>query len=117
MDIDDGGSQQCIPPSFLALYLAPGKTRPSAPRAEILARYDYCEDLAAALVEVADTQRWSLGVNEETVLERVWRGLAGGEAGVNEAEARWVLQRLAELLAWPGWLPEAAPASGQAPVD
>jgi hypothetical protein len=105
MDDDNGGSQQHLAPSFLALYLAPGRQRPSAPRAEIMARYDYCEDLAAALVEVADTQRWSLGVDESAVLERIWRGLASQDAGVSVAEARWVLRRLAELLNWPAWEP------------
>jgi hypothetical protein len=105
MHSDDGGSQQFIPPSFLALFLEPGRTRPRGTREEIGARYEYCEDLATALVDVADTQRWTLGVNEEAVLERVWRGLAGGQTGVNDAEGRWVLQRLAELLNWPAWRP------------
>lgn len=102
---DDGGSQQFIPASFLALYLSPGRSRPHAPRAAIAERCEYCEDLATALVDVADTQRWTLSVSEDAVLERVWRGLAAGQAGVNGAEARWVLQRLAELLGWAVWLP------------
>ncbi len=105
MQTDDGGNQQFIPPSFLALYLTPGRTRPSASREVISARYEYCEDLATALMDMADTQRWSLGVDEEAVLERVWRGLADGQAGVNAPETRWVLLRLAELLNWPPWHP------------
>jgi hypothetical protein len=110
---DDGGSQQFIPPSFLALFQEPGRTRLRGSREEIGARYEYCEDLATALMDIADTQRWTLSVSEEAVLERIWRGLAGGQSGVNDAEGRWVLQRLAELLQWPAWLPpaDAAPAA------
>lgn len=106
---DDASSQLQIPDSFMALFLPPGRARPQAPRREIVARYDYCEDLASALVDMADTQRWSLGVSEEAVLERIWRGLAAGQAGVNLAEARWVALRLAELLGWPAWEPPAPP--------
>lgn len=106
---DDTSSQLQIPDSFIGLYLVPGRARPQAARREIAARYDYCEDLASALVDMADTQRWSLGVSDEAVLERVWRGLAAGQAGVNDAEARWVTLRLAELLGWPVWEPPAQP--------
>jgi hypothetical protein len=113
MNSDDDGSQQILPPSFLALYLSPGRTRPNAPRAEIADRYEYCEDLATALMDMADNQRWSLGVNEEAVLERVWRGLAEGEAVANRAEARWVVLRLAELLNWPAWHPPAEAAAAE----
>ncbi len=134
MVIDDAGSQQDIPPSFVALYQSPGRVRPNALRSTIAARYEYCEDLATALVDLADTQRWSLGVDEASVLERVWRGLerdpapAQGaqphqgqgsgpgpenpEPGLSPAEARWVLQRLAELLGWPVWLPPEPAAPG-----
>ncbi|MBP6646793.1 MAG: hypothetical protein KA207_13105 [Burkholderiaceae bacterium] len=34
------------------------------------------------------------------VLERCHRGLIGEGAVVNEAEAQWVIRRLAELLEW-----------------
>ncbi|MDP1646600.1 MAG: ATPase with chaperone activity [Rubrivivax sp.] len=93
-------SQILVPPSFVALYLAPGKNRPSAPRAEIAARHEFCEDLATMLTEHAANKRWELGITEADVLERVHRGLLVEEAPVSAAEARWVIRRLAELLDW-----------------
>jgi len=39
-------------------------------------------------------------VTETDVLERILRGLLSGDA-VDEAEARWVVRRLAEVLDWP----------------
>jgi hypothetical protein len=45
------------------------------------------------------------------VLKRCRRGLLAGPSGVNEAEAGWVVRRLAELAEWPclesGPTPEA----------
>lgn len=101
MSDDDHSSQITVPPSFVALFVAPGRTRPNAPRAEIMARYEFCEDLATLLTSPADTQHWANGVAEAVVLQRVHQGLQGGAAGVNDAEAGWVIRRLAELLGWP----------------
>ena len=89
-----------IPPSFIALFVPEGRIKPTASFREIRERYEYCEDLANMLTETASTQLWQLGVAESDVLERVGQGLQGGQAGVDEAEARWVLRRLAELLGW-----------------
>ena len=94
-------SQIVVPSSFVALFLAPGRTRPSAPRAEIATRHEFCEDLATLLTDTAATRLWELGVTPADVLERVHRGLLGGAAGVSAAEAQWVVRRLAELLEWP----------------
>jgi hypothetical protein len=102
-------SQIVVPPSFVALYLAPGRTRPSAPRAEIAARHEFCEDLATLLTDTAATRLWELGVTPADVLERVHRGLLGGAAGVSAAEAQWVIRRLAELLQWPAPDMDAGP--------
>jgi hypothetical protein len=93
-------SQIVIPPSFVALFVAPGRTRPSAARDEIAARYEFCEDLANMLTEHASNTLWELGVTEADVLERVYRGLLASESGVTPAQARWVIRRLAELLNW-----------------
>ncbi len=41
-----------------------------------------------------------MGITERDVLERCHRGLIGEGAVVNEAEAQWVIRRLAELLEW-----------------
>ncbi len=94
-------SQLVVPPSFVALFVEPGRIKPNASREQILERYDYCEDLAQMLTETASARRWELGITEEDVLERLGRGLVGPEAGVSESEAIWVIRRLAELLGWP----------------
>ncbi|HET7794149.1 MAG TPA: ATPase with chaperone activity [Rhizobacter sp.] len=99
-----------IPPSFIALFVPPGRIKPTAPRAEIQQRYEYCEDLAGLLTETAQTQLWQLGITEGDVLERIHAGMLSGEAGVSEAEAVWVTRRLAELLGWDDPLPLAAGA-------
>lgn len=103
-------SQLPLPPSFLTLYLAPGRQRPSAPRAEIAARHEFCEDLAQMLVDTAAARQWELGVTTDDVLERVHRGLRGDAAPVSPAEARWVITRLAELLGWPALADDGTPA-------
>lgn len=99
-------SQIIVPPSFIALFVAAGRSRPSAPRDEIAARYEYCEDLATMLTEHASATLWELGITEGDVLERMHRGLRSGqdtgEATVSEMEATWVIRRLAELLGWNG---------------
>lgn len=93
-------SQIVIPPSFIALFVPPGRSRPNAGHAEISARYEFCEDLANLLTEHAKLMLWQLGITEDDVLERVRRGLLAPESDVNKAEAEWVLRRLAELLDW-----------------
>jgi hypothetical protein len=64
------------------------------------ARYEACEDLAAALTEHAGTVLWQQGVAEDDILRRIHRGLREPGSGVSPAEAGWVGQRLAELLGW-----------------
>ncbi len=94
-------SQIVVPESFIALYREPGRLKLTAPRAEIAQRHEFCDDLAQMLMERAQTLLWQLGVTESDVLERVRRGLQGEDSVVNEAEAQWVVTRLAELLDWP----------------
>ena len=94
-------NQIVVPPSFIALYLEPGRFKPSASRAQIAARYELCEDLASMLTEQAQNKRWELGVSEDEVLARILRGLRVDAALVDEREAVWVVTRLAELLDWP----------------
>lgn len=91
-------SQIFVPPSFIALFAAPGRLKASAPREHIAARYELCEDLAQMLLETAQTQRWQLGVTTADVLERIARGLPDSGLDLNEAECGWVMTRLAELL-------------------
>lgn len=104
-------SQFIVPPSFIALFVPPGRVKPTAPRETIVERYDFCEDLANMLTEQARDIRAELGVTEDDVLERIHRGLQAPGAGVDPAEARWVATRLAELLEWPWEPPQAPPTS------
>ncbi len=95
-----------IPPSFMALFVPPGKTKPVLGQREMAARYELCEDMAQLLTEQAAAQQFQLGITEELTLDRCLQGLLVEPAVVSEAEARWVVCRLAELLNWP--LPDSA---------
>jgi len=94
-----------IPPSFIALFVEPGRIKPNASRAEITQRYEFCEALATMLVERAQTLQWQLGIPEADVLERLHAGLRGPDAPVPASEGEWIITRLAELLEWsrPAW--------------
>lgn len=96
--LDD--SQIEIPPSFVALFVPPGRIKPTASRQHIAERYELCEDLASMFVDTAQAKLWELGITEADVLERIHAGLLAGAGGVDEAEAGWVARRLAELLGW-----------------
>jgi hypothetical protein len=103
-------SQIVVPPSFIALFVAPGRTRPGASREFIVERHELCEDLATLLTDTARTRLWDLGITEADVLQRIGRGLPGSELGLSIGEQRWVLTRLAEMLGWD--LPRFETASG-----
>ncbi len=89
-----------IPPSFLALYIEPGRVKPTATRAVISTRYELCEDLATLLVDHARNTLFDLGITEDDVLVRCHQGLLGDASVVDAKEAQWVIRRLAELLGW-----------------
>ena len=89
-----------IPPSFLALYIEAGRSKPSASRAVIGARYELCEDLATLLVDHARNTLFELGITEDDVLVRCHQGLLVDASVVEPKEAQWVVRRLAELLGW-----------------
>jgi hypothetical protein len=89
-----------IPQSFLALFVDPGRSKPNAPRNEVAARYEMCEDLANMLTESAGNMVFSLGISERDVIERCKLGLTGEGAVVTDPEAEWVVRRLTELLGW-----------------
>ena len=99
MSYDD--NQFIVPPSFVALFVPPGRIKPTEPREVIAARYELCEDLAQMLIEHAQAVQFDTGADEAEVLSRMHRGLVvAPERVVDEAEARWVTRRLAELLGW-----------------
>ena len=98
-------NQIVVPPSFIALFVEPGRTKPNATRETITERYEFCEALATMLVDRAQTLQWQLGVTEADVLGKIGDGLAGEDAPVPPNEAGWIVKRLAELLEWdrPAW--------------
>ena len=103
-------NQIVVPPSFVALFVPPGRIKPTASREAIAERYELCEDLAQALVEQAQAVQFDTGADETDVLMRVERGLRVAPSVVDEAEARWITRRLAELMGWPD--PGEAPGPG-----
>jgi hypothetical protein len=105
----DEDSQLVVPPSFVALYVPPGRIRPTLAREQLLARYDLCEDLAQSLTEPARAKLFELDITEDLVLERIRRGLLQDAELVSAAEAQWVSSRLAELLGWAPLAPDEAP--------
>ena len=42
-----------IPASFITLFVAPGRQKPSEPRHVVADRYELCEDMATMLTETA----------------------------------------------------------------
>lgn len=93
-------SQIEVPPSFIALFVPPGRIKPTTSREHIRQRYELCEDLATLFVDTAQTKLWELGISEADVLARIHAGLLAGAGGVENNEAQWVICRLAELLGW-----------------
>ena len=97
----DESHQIPIPPSFTALYLPPGRHKPSLAWPALAARYELCEDMAQMLTEQASSQQFAQGIGEDQALEHCLQGLLAAPGVLCEAEARWVVCRLAELLQWP----------------
>jgi len=93
--------QISIPPTFVALYVPPGKIKPTLDQRSMAARYELCEDLAQMLTEQAGNWLHASGTGEEEVLARCLQALSAPPSAVEDFEARWVICRLAELLHWP----------------
>ena len=91
-------SQILVPDSFVALYVPAGRQRPSVPWAEVLARYELCEDTAQSLLEPARLHRDRLGLADDDIVHSLSRGLRDPSSGLSDAEAHWVARRLQELL-------------------
>nr|WP_315465989.1 ATPase with chaperone activity [uncultured Rhodoferax sp.] len=90
-----------LPSSFLALYVPAGRSKPTAPWADILADYELCEDMANMLAPTAADLLIQLGVTEQHVIDRCYRGLRTEPCVIQEAQSRWVVRRMAEILSWP----------------
>lgn len=95
----DDTSQIQPPPSFAELF-RDRSGRLKTPIAEVVARYELCEDLACHLVEQAQTLYHSGNASEEQVLLGMHAGLTAEGSVVSATEAGWIVQRLAELLEW-----------------
>lgn len=95
----DDTSQIQPPESFAELFRSHAGIL-KTPIAEIVARYELCEDLACHLVEQAQTLYHSGNSSEEGVLLGFHTALSADGGVVTPKEAGWVIQRLAELLEW-----------------
>lgn len=107
-------SQIAIPPSFVALHLRPGRSRPDVGWEVLAERYELCEDMAQMLTEHAQQLLVRLGVAEADVLGKVRQALLAQEEGrLDPPEVGWAVCRLAELLGW-RWGEPVCPASAAA---
>lgn len=95
----DDTSQIQPPESFAALFRSRAGLL-KTPIAEVVARYELCEDLACHLVEQAQTIYHAGNASEEGVLLGFYVAISGEGAAVTAPEAGWIIQRLAELLEW-----------------
>jgi hypothetical protein len=93
-------SQIEIPPSFVALFVAPGAHRPHTARALVAERYELCEDLAQTLAPTAAPMQLSHDLHTSAVLAQCLQAITGQDAVLDLPEARWVMCRVAELLDW-----------------
>lgn len=93
-------NQLAVPDSFLALFLTPGREKPSRTRDDIAQRYEPCEDLANHLVEPARAQHHDQGLATQEVLSRCHAGLCAEGSTFSAGEAAWIVRRLAELEGW-----------------
>jgi len=96
----DGGNQIEVPPSFVALFTAPGGQRLTQPAAAVRERYELCEDLAQMLCEQASTAAFKSGASASEVLTGLQAALSAGDGALQASEPAWVVARIAELLDW-----------------
>ena len=95
----DDTSQIQPPESFANLFRSRAGIL-KTPIAEVVARYELCEDLACHLVEQAQMLYHAGNASEEGVLLGIHTAISGDGASVNAKEANWIIQRMAELLEW-----------------
>jgi hypothetical protein len=105
----DDPNQIEVPPSFLALFTAPGGHRLTQPMAAVRERYELCEDLAQMLSEQASAAAFKSGAGESEVLAGMQAALSAEGGPLQADEPAWVVTRIAELLGWDLASPGAAP--------
>ena len=89
-----------VPPSFTALFAAPGCYKLTEPMSFVRQRYELCEDLAQALTEQAAAVQFRTGEDEAVVLRKMESTLSAEGSALKPVEAQCVVRRLAELLGW-----------------
>ena len=96
-------NQTLVPESFLAIHSRHG--RAVGPRGEIEARHELCEDVALHAAAFL-AGRHHEGDHSGEALRRCHDGLRADPAAFSDAEAAWVVCRVAELQEWPqpAWL-------------
>ncbi|MFN0004481.1 MAG: ATPase with chaperone activity [Burkholderiaceae bacterium] len=94
--------QHFIPSSFTDLFKDPSRpySKASEPFEVILARYDLCEDMAQMLYQPSLNMMGSMNITDTDVIDRTLQGLLVNPDIVSPREAKWILQRLCELLEW-----------------
>lgn len=94
--------QHFIPNSFTDLFKDPALpyAKATEPFAVVLERYDLCEDMAQMLYQPSLNMMGSLNITESDVIDRTLEGLLIIPEVVNPKEAKWIVQRLCELLQW-----------------
>jgi len=97
-------NQTFVSDSFAALYVV--RERLTVTREALEARYETCEDLAGEVSRFCQTLQFGHDLSEGVALLRCHQGLLVAPAAVSEAEAGWVMCRVAEMLSWdlPDWL-------------
>jgi hypothetical protein len=96
----DDPNQLEVPPSFLALFTPPSGHRLTEPMSTVRRRYELCEDMAQMLTERAATDHFDSRSSRRQALEQMQLALSQPDSPVQQAEAVWVIRRLAELLDW-----------------
>ena len=95
-------NQHFLPSSFTDLFKDPSRpyAKLSEPFDVILERFDLCEDMAQMLCQPSLNMMGSMNITETDVLDRTLQGLLINPDIVSPSEAKWVLQRMSELLNW-----------------
>lgn len=100
--MDPGACQIEVPQSFVQLFALRGGMPGPERAAEVLQRYEVCEDLAQLLGEQGREHLLHLRLHAQDVragMQVVLEGLAQ-EAALSPAERGWVLTRAQEVGRW-----------------
>lgn len=92
-------NQTLVPDSFMAIHSRHG--RPTLKRDALEARYQLAEDLAMHIGEMASAVSEDDARGQRQAMGLARAGLLTAPAQVSEAEAEWVVRRVAELCGWP----------------